>query len=237
MLTYLQKTGCADKSIYSTTSSHLPALSSFSLALPPCLLSAPPPPPPPPISPSPPLHASGECNRADAHSGHQFPLPGGGGTDIDTDKICFSCFRIPTLLAGQTPGVIHAFAEGRRGELSSPGACPDGPDTRLVYKRSADHGATWSTLSIFLQNPSVRQENGLCQSQAAPVFDPVTKTLIVGYTASDSYPTPFPYSDLFLFWFVFILMLFLIFIFLFFLPSPHGFICSRLPSSAGQQVS
>jgi hypothetical protein len=137
---------------------------------------------------------SGECNRADAvPNGRQFPLPnGGGGTDIDPDKICFSCFRIPTLLAGQTPSVVHAFAEGRRGELSSPGRCPDGPDTRLVYKRSSDNGATWSALSVFLQDPSKRAENGLCQSQAAPVFDPVTNTLIVGFTASDPLSPPPP---------------------------------------------
>ena len=43
---------------------------------------------------------------------------GGGTTRIDPNKVCFSCFRIPTLLAGLTPGVIHAFAEGRRGELT-----------------------------------------------------------------------------------------------------------------------
>jgi hypothetical protein len=54
-----------------------------------------------------------------------------------------------------------------------------------VYKRSSDHGATWPLpLSVFLQDPSKRAENGLCQSQAAPVLDPVTKTLIVGYTAN-----------------------------------------------------
>ena len=40
-----------------------------------------------------------------------------GTTLIDTDKTCFSCFRIPTLLAGQSPGVVHAFAEGRRAGL------------------------------------------------------------------------------------------------------------------------
>ena len=72
---------------------------------------------------------AGECNRADAlpTSGHRFPLPNGGTTQIDPDKVCFSCFRVPTLLAGQSPGVIHAFAEGRRGELAAAGGCPDGP--------------------------------------------------------------------------------------------------------------
>ena len=68
-----------------------------------------------------------------------------GTTLIDVDNTCFSCFRIPTLLAGQSPGVIHAFAEGRRAGLEDTEAnvyhCPDGPDTRLVYKRSVDYGA------------------------------------------------------------------------------------------------
>ena len=54
-------------------------------------------------------------------------------------------------------------------------------DTRLVYKRSRDHGKSWSALSVFTQDASQRAENGLCQSQAAPVIDPVSKTLIVGF--------------------------------------------------------
>jgi hypothetical protein len=62
----------------------------------------------------------------------------GGTTLIDTNKTCFSCFRIPSMLAGQTPGVVHAFAEGRRAEGADVYHCPDGPDTRLVYKRSSE---------------------------------------------------------------------------------------------------
>ena len=31
-------------------------------------------------------------------------------SSINQNKTCFSCFRIPTLLGGSTPGVIHAFA-------------------------------------------------------------------------------------------------------------------------------
>ena len=111
-------------------------------------------------------------------------LRDGNGNDttlIDTDKTCFSCFRIPTLLAGQSPGVVHAFAEGRRAELADVYHCPDGPDTHLVYKRSTDYGATWSPGTAFTQDPSKRVENGFCQSQASPVIDPVTKVLIVGY--------------------------------------------------------
>ena len=81
------------------------------------------------------IFEAGECNHADAlyPNGRQWPLPNGGGTtQIDPLKICFSCFRIPTLLAGLTPGVVHAFAEGRRGELASPGWCPDGPVTACI---------------------------------------------------------------------------------------------------------
>ena len=81
-----------------------------------------------------PIFEAGECNHADAlPNGRHYPLPNGGGTtQIDPLKICFSCFRIPTLLAGLTPGVVHAFAEGRRGELASPGWCPDGPVTACI---------------------------------------------------------------------------------------------------------
>ena len=105
----------------------------------------------------------------------------GGTTLIDTNKTCFSCFRIPTLLGGQSPGVVHAFAEGRRALNWAYDRCVDGPDTRLVYKRSTDYGATWSPGVVFTQDPAERAENGRCSSQAAPVIDPVTKTLFVGF--------------------------------------------------------
>jgi sialidase-1 len=92
----------------------------------------------------------------------QYPF--GTTTLIDTNKTCFSCFRIPTVLAGQTPGVIHAFAEGRRAGNTNADVyhCPDAPDTRLVYKRSSDYGATWSPGSVFLQDPKDRAENVRC---------------------------------------------------------------------------
>ena len=105
----------------------------------------------------------------------------GGTTLIDTNKTCFSCFRIPVLLGGQSPGVVHAFAEGRRSLNWACDRCVDGPDTRLVYKRSTDHGATWSSGLVFTQDPVERAENRLCSSQAAPVIVPATKTLIVGF--------------------------------------------------------
>ena len=132
----------------------------------------------------------GECTLNDFPKPEPSPF---GPTTINTNKTCFSCFRIPTLLAGQTPGVIHAFAEGRRGELTSGfhqytgsgmGSCPDGPDTRLAYKRSADYGASWSPIKILMQPADERAENGHCQSQAAPFIDPSTKTLFVGFNSN-----------------------------------------------------
>ena len=147
------------------------------------------PPPVIPFPPSPPEHLPnldgtsypgfrivfehGECTADDPGNAGDHP--------INTNKTCFSCFRIPTMLAGQSPGVVHAFAEGRRAEGADVYHCPDGPDTRLVYKRSSDWGATWSPPVVFTQDPAEQAENGLCQSQASPVIDPVTKTLFVGY--------------------------------------------------------
>jgi len=107
----------------------------------------------------------GECTADDQTTPH----PGGDGA-INQNKTCFSCFRIPTLLGGQSPGVVHAFAEGRRGELHTEfhgkpggppyiggggGGCPDGPDTRLAYKRSTDNGARYFRLPPF-PTPRVR---------------------------------------------------------------------------------
>ena len=163
----------------------------------------PPPPPPPviPFPPSPPKHLPnldgtsypgfrivfehGECTADDPGNAGDHP--------INTNKTCFSCFRIPTLLGGQTPGVVHAFAEARRGELTAGfhqytgggmSTCPDCPDTRLAYKRSADNGVHWTPVKVFLQHkgdPKFRAENGRCQSQAAPFIDPDTKTLYVAF--------------------------------------------------------
>merc|ERR1712039_861948 len=105
------------------------------------------------------------------------------------NKTCFQCFRIPTIIktAAPGPGTILAFAEARRGQQyqrfhadwwEGYDFCPDFPDTRVVVKRSADGGVTWSPLSVFTQPPG-RAENGHCQNQAAPVVDPVTKVIFV----------------------------------------------------------
>ena len=132
----------------------------------------------------------GECTANDFPKPEPINFGPVGSSTINTNKTCFSCFRIPTLLAGSTPGVVHAFAEARRGELtagfhqytgSGAESCPDGPDTRLAYKRSIDGGASWSPVKILMQNDKLRAENGAEQSQASPVIDPSTKTLFVGF--------------------------------------------------------
>ena len=134
----------------------------------------------------------GECTANDFPKPEPINFGPVGSSTINTNKTCFSCFRIPTLLAGSTPGVVHAFAEARRGELtagfhqytgSGAESCPDGPDTRLAYKRSIDGGASWSPVKIFLQPANERAENGHCQSQAAPLIDPTTKTLLVAFNS------------------------------------------------------
>jgi hypothetical protein len=128
----------------------------------------------------------GECTLNDFAKATPSPF---GPSTINTNKPCFSCFRIPALHAGSTPGVIHAFAEARRGELTSGfhqytgsgmTSCPDGPDTRLAYKRSDNYGASWSPIKILIQPADERAENGHYSGQAAPLIDPSTKTLFVG---------------------------------------------------------
>ena len=99
--------------------------------------------------------------------------------------------RTGLYLTATKPCVCYAaFAEGRRGELtatyhqytgSGMGSCPDGPDTRLAYKRSADYGASWSPIKILMQPANEAAENGRSQSQASPLIDPSTKTLFVGF--------------------------------------------------------
>jgi sialidase-1 len=134
----------------------------------------------------------GECTANDFAKPEPINFGPPGSSTINTNKTCFSCFRIPTLHAGSTPGVIHAFAEARRGELtasfhqytgSGAESCPDGPDTRLAYKRSIDNGASWSPVKILMQPANERAENGHCQSQAAALLDPTTKTLFVGFNS------------------------------------------------------
>lgn len=56
---------------------------------------------------------------------------------INQNKTCFSCFRIPTVLAGQN-GVLHAFAEARRG-VRSHSACGGRPSSCCLTLSSRVH--------------------------------------------------------------------------------------------------
>eukprot|EP01052_Picozoa_sp_SAG31_P016146 SAG31_NODE_1059_length_10117_cov_4.434917_6_plen_634_part_00 len=121
---------------------------------------------------------------------------------INTNKTCFTCFRIPTLVRIPGTGTILAFAEARRTQLDviafhgmtapAGSSCPDAPDTRIVYKRSVDGGNAWSGLRVLAEGQTItglpyprgegpRAENGKCYSQPAPIADPVTNVTFVAF--------------------------------------------------------
>lgn len=58
-----------------------------------------------------------------------------------------TCFRIPAAVR-TTKGTVLAFAEGRHG------SCGDGAVQDIVVRRSTDHGAKWSKLSVAVGNAS-----------------------------------------------------------------------------------
>jgi len=80
---------------------------------------------------------------------HVSPLPSftlGPRVDVFSKwEAGYFCIKIPALLRASS-GALHAFAEGRR--LS----CSDFAETKIVYKRSIDGGATWSPLRVLFSN-------------------------------------------------------------------------------------
>eukprot|EP00929_Paragymnodinium_shiwhaense_P109423 TRINITY_DN7583_c0_g1_i1.p1 TRINITY_DN7583_c0_g1~~TRINITY_DN7583_c0_g1_i1.p1 ORF type:complete len:716 (-),score=145.99 TRINITY_DN7583_c0_g1_i1:371-2518(-) len=64
----------------------------------------------------------------------------------------FSCFKIPAMLRTQK-GTLIAFAEARKE------SCDDFAKTLLVYKRSTDGGATWSSTSVLVDPEG---KDGVC---------------------------------------------------------------------------
>jgi sialidase-1 len=73
----------------------------------------------------------------------------------------YSSFRIPAIVTAPD-GSLVAFAEGRKQNAGDPGA----GDIDLVYKRSTDHGASWSPLAV-LDDPGDRW----AASNPTPVTD------------------------------------------------------------------
>jgi len=59
-----------------------------------------------------------------------------------------SCFRIPAVVRTRT-GALLAFSEARHGD------CDDGSAREIAMRRSTDHGASWSDLSLVagVQSP------------------------------------------------------------------------------------
>ena len=140
-----------------------------------------------------PVFVRGECDANDI----DYSQP---TARINTNKTCFTCFRIPTLVRIPGTGTILVFAEARRTQLdvvafhgmTAPAgdSCPDAPDTRIVYKRSVDGGNAWSGLRVLAEGLSglpyprgagPRAENGKCYSQPAPISDPTTNVTFVAF--------------------------------------------------------
>jgi hypothetical protein len=105
----------------------------------------------------------GECTANDFPKPEPINFGPVGSSTINTNKTCFSCFRIPTLLAGSTPGVVHAFAEARRGELTSgfhqytgSGAesCPDGPG----YAAGVQALDRWRSFMESSESPDTKRQ-------------------------------------------------------------------------------
>lgn len=84
----------------------------------------------------------------------------GGAPDVVTSEAFvwgqedYHTFRIPALVTA-TDGTLIAVVEGRKKNASDPGRS----DIDLVYKRSTDHGASWSPLGV-LDDPG--GEAGAC---------------------------------------------------------------------------
>ena len=92
-----------------------------------------------------PVFVRGECDANDID--YSEPT-----ARINTNKTCFTCFRIPTLVRIPGTGTILVFAEARRTQLdvvafhgmTAPAgdSCPDAPDTRIVLINDQWTGAT-----------------------------------------------------------------------------------------------
>ncbi|MCW5981500.1 MAG: exo-alpha-sialidase [Bryobacteraceae bacterium] len=83
----------------------------------------------------------------------------------------YNTFRIPALVTAHD-GTLIAFAEARKENASDPG----GGDIDLVYKTSADGGATWSALRV-LDDPGDKW----AASNPAPVADRDSGRVLILY--------------------------------------------------------
>lgn len=125
-----------------------------------------------------PVFRAGECDADDI---------GVPPTRINVKKVCYSCFRIPSLARNPKTGTLYAFAEARRRDLheyhygltlDASGDCPDAPDTHIAFKRSTNGGKSWSELRTLAKIPSK------FQAQASPVVD-ASGNVIVLFTQLD----------------------------------------------------
>jgi hypothetical protein len=134
------------------------------------------------------IFRTGECDADDLG----FPFAA-----INSQKYCYSCFRIPSLYRNPKTGTLYAFAEARRRQLhtyhygwtmDASSGCPDVPDSHIAFKRSTDGGKKWSELKILARIP------GVFQAQASPVVDSTTGALIVLFANASSARNWNPYT-------------------------------------------
>jgi len=83
----------------------------------------------------------------------------------------YFCIKIPVLISTFN-GTLIAIGEARNG------SCSDFTSTDLVYKRSVDNGATWSTLMVLFGNSSAEST---VIGNAAPVQDSVTGRILIPF--------------------------------------------------------
>jgi len=78
----------------------------------------------------------------------------------------YQCFRIPATIVAPN-GDVLAFAEGRTN------SCSDAGEIDLVFKRSTDHGRTWSPLQVLWH------KEGHTVGNPAPVVDRETGAIFL----------------------------------------------------------
>lgn len=84
----------------------------------------------------------------------------------------YACYRIPSIVR-TTEGTLLAFAQGRRG------TCADHGEADLVVRRSADNGATWSSIRVIAAGNDPGGTSRAGWSNAVPIVDEASGRITV----------------------------------------------------------